>query len=296
MTPPVHEPVMVDEVVRLLLEAGADLVVDATVGAGGHSAAFLAARGETARVVGLDRDGAMIERARERLEPFGDRATLVNRSFAEIEAVLDELGIDVVDGAVFDLGASSVHFDEAGRGFSFLAPGPLDMRYDREAGETAEEIVNGATEERLADLLHEYGDERHARRVARAIVAARPVKDTLRLADVVAGAVGRSGKIHPATRTFQALRVAVNREFEHVERGLPGAVRRLRPGGRVVAIGFHSGEDGLVKRLFREEAAAGRVNLLAKKPLRPTAEEVRRNPRARSARLRACERTEGGRE
>lgn len=296
MTGAVHEPVMVAEVVRLLLEAGADLVVDATLGAGGHSAAFLAARGETARVVGLDRDGEMVLRARERLKPFGERATLVNRSFAEIETVLDELGLPEIDGAVFDLGASSVHFDEAGRGFSFLAPGPLDMRYDRDGGETAEDIVNGATETELADILHEYGDERRARRVARAIVAARPVKDTLRLADVVAGAVGRSGRIHPATRTFQALRVAVNRELEHVDRGIPGAVRRLRTGGRVVAISFHSGEDGRVKRLFREEAAAGRVNLLAKKPLRPTPAEVRANPRARSARLRACERVEGGNE
>ena len=290
---PVHDPVLAGYVVRIFADGGVRFLLDATVGAGGHSAAFLESGGGETRVLGLDRDPEMLETARARLAPFGDRAVLANRSFADLESVLDDLGEPTVDGALFDLGASSVHFDRPERGFSFLAPGPLDMRFDRTRGETAEDIVNRLPEEKLAEILRDYGDEHQARRVARAIVRARPMKDTLRLADTVAGAVSSGGRIHPATRTFQALRIAVNRELDQVEKGIPAAVRRLRPGGRLVVISFHSGEDRLVKRLFREEERAGRVALLEKKPVRPERDEIHRNARARSARLRACERKTG---
>lgn len=290
---PVHAPVMVKETTDLFVGGGVELLLDATVGAGGHSAAFLAASGPNARVVGLDRDPEMAEIARERLAPFGERARVVARSFADLEAVLDDLGIDRVDGVLFDLGASSVHFDRADRGFSFLSPGPLDMRFDRTSGETAADLVNRLPEAELASILREHGDEPRAKAIARAIVAARPIRDTLRLAETVERAVGGArGRAHPATRTFQALRIRVNREHEAIESATPAAIRRLRPGGRLAAITFHSGEDRLVKRLLREAERAGLVRPLAKKPIEPSAAETAENPRARSARLRAAERTD----
>ncbi len=293
-----HRPVMPGEVVRILVEGGVDLLLDATVGAGGHAERFLSARGESGRVVGLDRDPSMIERARERLARFGHRVHLAARSYAELDGVLDGLGIDRIDGALFDLGASSVHFDDPARGFSFAAPGPLDMRYDPREGPTAAEIVNRTPEGELADLLFHLGGETRSRAVARAIVRERPIRDTLRLAEIVAGAVGGArGRIHPATRTFMALRIAVNREHEHLDRGLAAALARLRPGGRLVVLSFHSGEDGRVKRFLREAARRGEARLLTPKPLRPGSGEARENRRARSARLRAAERTAGeGRE
>ncbi len=287
----IHRPVMYREVVSFLVDGEIDLLLDATVGAGGHSEAFLKERGERARVVGLDRDPEMAERARTRLSPFGDRVTILARSCADLEDALDSQQLDTVDGVLFDLGANSLHFDEPGRGFSFLSPGPLDMRYDRSEGETAADLVNNQSEERLAELIQDLGEEHRARRIARAIVKERPIRDTLRLADVVERAIGRRGRTHPATRTFQALRLAVNSELAHVARGIEAAFRRLRPGGRLIVISFHSGEDRLVKRLIRDEVGQGRGQLLTKKPLRPAADETRANKRARSAMLRACEKT-----
>ena len=290
----IHRPVMHREVVKFLVDGEIDLLLDATVGAGGHSEAFLQARGETARVVGLDRDPEMAERAAERLSPFGDRVRILARSFAELSDALDGLGLDQVGGALFDLGANSRHFDEGGRGFSFLSPGPLDMRYDRSGGSTAADILNDASEEELARLIEELGEEHRARRIARAIVSERPIRDTLRLAEVVERALGGRGRAHPATRTFQALRLATNAELEHVAQGIPAAFRRLMPGGRLIVISFHSGEDRLVKRLIRDEVGQGHGQLLTKKPLRPAADETRANKRARSAMLRACEKTREG--
>ncbi|MEN8148831.1 MAG: 16S rRNA (cytosine(1402)-N(4))-methyltransferase RsmH [Planctomycetota bacterium] len=286
---PVHLPVMEREVVRILSSDEVEVFLDATVGAGGHARALLESAGPRARLVGLDRDPDLLATARERLAGFGDRVRLAHRSFAEIEDVLEELGEPAICGALFDLGANSHHFDRPERGFSFLTPGPLDMRFDTTGGETAEDLVNGRSEEELAQLIHDLGDERRARRIARAIVSERPFRDTVRLAEVVRAATGGGGRTHPATRTFQALRIAVNRELDHVERGIPAAVRRLREGGRLVVISFHSGEDRLVKRLLKEEQRAGRVHPLTRKPLLPTADEIRRNPRARSARIRAVQ-------
>ena len=287
---PIHRPVMAREVVRILVAGEVDLLLDATVGAGGHSASFLAERGDSARVIGLDRDPEMLTRARERLAEYGDRVRLVARSFAEVGGVLDELGEATIDGALFDLGANSLHFDAPDRGFSLQSPGPLDMRFDRRGGETAADIVNGASEEELARIFSELGDEPNARRIASAIVAERPIRDTLRLAEIVDRATPVRGRTHPATRVFQSLRMQTNAELAHVANGLPAAFGRLRAGGRLVALTFHSGEDRLVKGLLRDEVRAGRAVLLTKKPIRPDAEEVRSNRRARSVKLRAAER------
>jgi len=290
----IHRPVMLREVVKILVEGKVNDLLDCTVGAGGHAEGFLEARGEPARVIGLDRDPEMAERARERLASFGDRATILATSFADLDGALDGLGIDRVDGALFDLGANSHHFDEGGRGFSFLSPGPLDMRYDRTGGVTAADLVNDLSEAKLAELIEEYGDEHRARRIARALVSERPIRDTLRLAEVIERALGGRGRAHPATRTFQALRLATNTELEHVSLGIPAAFRRLSPGGRLIVLSFHSGEDRLVKRLMRDEVDKGHGQLLSKKPLRPAADEARSNRRARSAMLRACEKTREG--
>jgi len=279
-----HEPVMVDEVVRLL--GGRGTVVDMTVGAGGHAQALL--ESGVARVVGLDRDPEAIRIAAARLARFGDRFAAVRTRFSDMPAV------NRVDGVLYDLGVSAMQLERSERGFSYRQDGPLDMRMGgrgEEGTESAMEFVNSGTEEELARVLFDYGEERRARRVAAAIARARarsPIRTTDELARVVAGAVGRRrGGPHPARRTFQALRIAVNRELEELAASLPRAVGLLTPGGRVVAIAYHSLEDRIVKRFFVDEP---RLMVLTKKPLRPSPEEVARNPRARSAKLRAAER------
>ena len=278
-----HEPVMVEEVVRLL--GGRGTVVDMTVGAGGHAQALL--ESGVARVVGLDRDPEAIRIATARLARFGDRFSAVLTRFSDMPAV------NRVDGVLYDLGVSAMQLERSERGFSYRQDGPLDMRMGgrgEEGTESAMELVNSGTEEELARVLFDYGEERRARRVAAAIARARarsPIRTTDELARVVAGAVGRRrGGPHPARRTFQALRIAVNRELEELADSLPRAVGLLTPGGRVVAIAYHSLEDRIVKRFFVDEP---RLMVLTKKPLRPSPEEVARNPRARSARLRAAE-------
>ena len=276
-----HEPVMVDEVLRFLGQA--TTVMDMTLGAGGHAEALLASGVE--RVIGLDRDPEAIALATARLARFGERFAAVQTRFSDVPAE------NRVDGVLYDLGVSSMQLDRPERGFSYRSDGPLDMRMGPD-GERAMDIVNTAPEEELARIVFEYGEERRSRRVAAAIVRARsrsPIETTAELAGVVASALGaRRGGPHPARRTFQALRIAVNRELEELTASLPRAVDILAPGGRVVVIAYHSLEDRIVKRFVN---AAPDLEILTKKPLRPSAAEAARNPRARSAKLRAAERS-----
>jgi 16S rRNA (cytosine1402-N4)-methyltransferase len=276
-----HEPVMVTEVLAFL--GSADAVVDMTLGAGGHAEALLEAG--VGRVVGIDRDPAAIELATGRLARFGERFRAVHRRFSEVEEA-DVQG--PVAGVLFDLGASSMQLDRGERGFGFRVDGPLDMRMDPTEGPSAADLVNTLPEAELADLIFRFGEEHRSRRIARAVVRARPIETTDRLTHVVVGAVGRRpGGPHPARRTFQALRIAVNRELEELAASLPRAVELLAPGGRVVVLSYHSLEDRIAKQAFNDEQ---RVRKLTKKPMTPSEEERGRNPRARSAKLRAAER------
>jgi 16S rRNA (cytosine1402-N4)-methyltransferase len=276
---------MVQEVVGFLRDRG--VVIDMTVGAGGHAVALLEAGVE--RVVGVDRDPAALDRASRRLAEFKDRFSTRRSSFSEVPKILPR-GISEVDGVLYDLGVSSMQLEEAERGFGYRVAGPLDMRMDPDERESAKDLVNRASEEELLRLLRGFGEERYAGRIARAIVRARarrPIETTDELARVVAGAVGRRrGHPHPARRTFQALRIAVNRELEELAASLPRAASVLAPGGRIVVIAYHSLEDRIVKRFLSGEAS---LAVLTRKPLRPSTVEVDRNPRARSARLRAAE-------
>jgi 16S rRNA (cytosine1402-N4)-methyltransferase len=270
---------MVAEVLRLL--GGNGTVMDLTLGAGGHAEALL--ESGVGRVVGIDRDPEAIALASERLARFGERFRAVQTRFSSVPAE------NRVDGVLLDLGVSSLQLDRPERGFSYRNPGPLDMRMGPE-GETAMDLVNSASEEELARIVFEYGEERRSRRVAAAIVRARsraPIETTEELARVVAGALGaRRGGPHPARRTFQALRIAVNRELEELSATLPRAAELLAPGGRLVAISYHSLEDRIVKRFLLDRDD---LEILTKKPLVPSARERERNPRARSAKLRAAE-------
>ncbi|HKA85892.1 MAG TPA: 16S rRNA (cytosine(1402)-N(4))-methyltransferase RsmH, partial [Acidimicrobiales bacterium] len=282
------------------------VVVDATVGGGGHAEALLDAHPHLS-VVGLDQDPEAIDAATERLRRFGRRATVRHSRFDELRAVLGELGHGSACGALFDLGVSSPQFDRPERGFSYRAPGPLDMRMDPGRPVSAADLVNGAPESELVRLLHAYSDERFARRIAAAIVAARPITSTEQLADVVRDAVpapARRRGGHPARRTFQAIRIAVNDELAILPASLDDAIDLLVPGGRCVALAYHSGEDRIVKERFRRAATGGwtgpshlptppdvrpTVRLLRRGAWRPPADEVEANPRAEAARLRAVE-------
>jgi 16S rRNA (cytosine1402-N4)-methyltransferase len=291
---------MAGEILALLRGEEGGLLLDGTVGLGGHAAAWLGAS-QGGRVLGIDRDGEMAARAEERLRPWTGRFRVVKGTFAEARRILREEEGRLADAGLLDLGANSAQFDDPARGFSFSG-GPLDGRFDRAEGEGMAALLARIPEEELSEALFVLGGERNARRIARAVVAERrraPIRDAGRLADVVARASGgrRAGRsrIHPATRTFQALRMLVNDEMDHLERGLPEMVGCIRPGGRLAVLSFHSGEDGRVKRFFREGAREGRLRLLTRKPARPAEEEVRRNPRSRSARLRAVEVLDDGR-
>jgi 16S rRNA (cytosine1402-N4)-methyltransferase len=292
---PEHVPVMRAEVVAALAPARGGLFVDGTVGLGGHAAALLEAG--ASRVLGIDRDTDALAIARDRLAPWGDRVELVHADYRELPAILDGRAIDRVDGILADLGVSSLQLEAAGRGFSFQRDEPLDMRMDRSAGPTVADLVAALPEQELADVIFRFGEERYSRRIARAIVEMRerePVATTGELAALVRRAVPRRGysPIHPATRTFQALRIRVNGELDGLDRFLDDACRRLAPGGRVAVIAFHSLEDRIVKHTLRRLAAdeTMALRLLTKKPLRPTEAEVAANPRSRSAHLRAAER------
>jgi 16S rRNA (cytosine1402-N4)-methyltransferase len=290
----VHEPVLTAEALTFLAPERGGLYVDCTVGLGGHTRALLEA-GAT-RVIGLDRDRDALEVAAADLAAFGDRAELVHADYRSLAEVLAARGIEAIDGALADLGVSSLQIDAEGRGFSFRRDEPLDMRMDRTAGATAADVVNAMPEGELADMIFRFGEERHSRRIARAIVEARrrgPIATTGQLAATVRRAVPTHGwqRIDPATRTFQALRIWVNRELEGLEEFLRDVVTRLRGGSRVVVISFHSLEDRIVKHTFRAlERAEAIVKVLTKRPVVPGEAELARNPRARSAKLRAAER------
>ena len=293
--PTTHIPVMPREVLELLNVRRGGVYIDATVGLGGHAAAILEASAPNGRLLGLDADPQALAAARRRLEPFGDRCRLERAWLDHAAAAAARHGFSAVDGVLCDLGVSSLQLDDPRRGFSFQQDGPLDMRLGPDAERSAAEIVNQYDEAELADVIYQLGEERRSRRIARAIVERRPIRTTGQLAEIVQSAVGRGAgrrgrRLHPATHVFRALRLEANRELERLGAFLETARGMLALGGRLAAIAFHSLEDRIVKRFIREASAAGGgLRSLSKKPLRPRAEEVERNPRARSARLRAAE-------
>jgi len=302
---------MPSEVLEYLAPCPGGIYLDGTVGAGGHARLVLEASGAGSRLVGLDRDRSALAAAAKNLGDFGEQVILRHSPFSQFEQVLDELGIDRLDGMLLDLGVSSHQIDTPERGFSFRFEGPLDMRMDRETGETAAEVLAQLSTEELTDIFRTYGEERFARRIARRIVSIRddaPLSTTAQLAELVAAVVPASRdsrRIHPATRVFQALRIYVNGELDQVAEGVTRGIERLRPGGRLVVISFHSLEDRIVKRAFKKAAQGcicppklpicqcGRVpaaKILTRKARRPGEEETELNARARSAVLRAIER------
>ncbi|MDH7489768.1 MAG: 16S rRNA (cytosine(1402)-N(4))-methyltransferase RsmH [Anaerolineae bacterium] len=305
MDQPAHTPVLLNEVVEALAIRPFGWYVDCTVGLGGHSQAILEASQPDGRLLGLDADARSLELARQRLAAFGNRAVLVHANFRDLERVARDHGVDTANGIVMDLGLSSWQLADSARGFSFHDIGGLDMRFDPSEGASAADLVNTLPEDELAALIWRYGEEPKARPIARAIVRARPIATAGQLAEVIARAVRKRSRIHPATRTFQALRIAVNRELESLEAALPQAVRLLAPGGRLAVISFHSLEDRIVKTFFRNESRdcvctpgipqcicghCATLRMVTKKPVAPSPREVSANPRARSAKLRVAER------
>jgi 16S rRNA (cytosine1402-N4)-methyltransferase len=304
-----HTPVLLREVVEQLQPRRGGLYVDGTVGGGEHAAGLLRASSPDGQLIGLDWDDEAIQQARERLGEFKGRVRLVRTNFAELERVLMSLDVAAVDGVLFDLGVSARQFDEPTRGFSFMRPGPLDMRMDRQRPTTARDILLTAPEPELARIFFEYGEERRARAIARGVIRERErggqFATTTDLAQLVGRVLGpKRGKTHPATRVFQALRIAVNHELESLPTGLMAAVRALRSGGRLVVISFHSLEDRIVKTFFREQSAGcicptglpvcrcGRrkvLRVVTRRPVVPSTEETAANPRSRSAKLRVAE-------
>lgn len=305
-----HVPVMLAEAIEGLNLVAGSVVADLTLGGAGHAEAILAGLGPDGVLIGIDRDPLAIERARIRLSGFDCKSVILRQAnFSEIKAVAAELGVYELDAVLVDLGVSSYQLETPERGFSFRLDGPLDMRMDPGAALTAEHIVNGYEEREIAEILYRYGEERAARRIARAIVAergARRIDRTLQLAEIIAKAKnGGRGRIHPATKSFMALRMAVNDELGSLAEGLEGSLELLRPGGRMAVISFHSLEDRMVKKVFREhrgrsvslhgggarwEGRHPRVELIVRKPIEAGRDELRENPRARSAKLRIVER------
>ncbi len=301
-----HVPVLYQSVLEHLSVKPGDLYLDGTVGAGGHAAGILERSAPDGRLLGLDRDPAALKVAGSRLAAHSGRVTLLHASFDRMEELAPTCGFGHVDGVLLDLGISTLQLDDPARGFAFQQDGPLDMRMDPAAEVTAAVLVNEFPAEELADILYRYGEEPDSRRIARAIVAARPLRSTGALASVVRGAVRKRKRgIDPATRTFQALRIAVNRELEALADALPQAVRLLKPGGRLVVISFHSLEDRIVKQFVRREAQdcwcppqvpvcqcghRATLSAITRKPVRASAAEIAANPRSRSARLRAAQR------
>ncbi|MBZ5596924.1 MAG: 16S rRNA (cytosine(1402)-N(4))-methyltransferase RsmH [Acidobacteriia bacterium] len=291
-----HVPVLLKEAIDFLAIRRGGTYIDATVGLGGHSYEIARRLGAPGHLIGLDKDPAALNVARARLavgeqQTDWPEVTLLHRSFAEIA---NDQRPATIDGLLADLGVSSLQFGDPARGFSFQAEGPLDMRMNPQAELTAEQVVNQADEVTLANLIYEFGEERRSRRIARAIVRSRPIRTTAQLADVISAAARPMNqaerRIHPATRTFQALRIFVNRELDDLRVLLEAAPQLLKPGGRLVIISFHSLEDRIVKDAFRDGVKQGHYRLLTKKPVTATDEEVDRNPRSRSAKLRAAER------
>ncbi|SEG54736.1 16S rRNA (cytosine1402-N4)-methyltransferase [Bryocella elongata] len=295
MATPQHVPVLLAESLDLLNLRPGGVVVDATLGLGGHSSEILRRLGPTGKLIAFDRDPQAMARAQERLAgvvaELGSEAPVIEympRAFSEIAEVIAPGSLD---GLLADFGVSSMQLDEAQRGFSFRADGPLDMRMDARSELTAQQVVNQADEEDLANLIYEFGEERRSRRIARAIVRARPIATTAELAKVISAAAPsmKGDKIHPATRTFQAIRIRVNDELGEIQSLLKSAGSLLKPGGRVALISFHSLEDRLVKDAFKEAARTGELDVLTKKPVIAGEEEERMNPRSRSAKLRVAE-------
>ena len=302
----IHIPVLFQAVLDGLQIRPGGRYIDATVGGGGHAAGILAASSPNGRLLGLDRDPAAVEAASAQLVSYTERVVLVHSSFTRLAEIAHTCDFVPADGILLDLGFSSLQLADPARGFAFMSEGPLDMRFDPKAcGPTAADLVNELSAEELVTILYQYGEERQARRIAEAIVAASPIHTTRELAAVVEQATGRRGRIHPATRTFQALRIAVNDELAALEAVLPQAVEVLAPGGRLAVISFHSLEDRLVKRFLRRESRdclcppespvctcdhRATLRVITRKPVRPTADEIAANPRSRSARLRVAER------
>jgi 16S rRNA (cytosine1402-N4)-methyltransferase len=287
----VHRPVLLKEALEFLNVRPDGIYIDATLGAGGHAEQILKVLQQgQGKLLGIDCDPAALAGARERLRAFGEKLIVQEGNFAEIDALHRASGLPPADGLLADLGLSSLQLEDASRGFSFSLPGPLDMRMDPTREKTAEVMVNRSSERDLANLVFELGEERHSRRIARAIVKARPIRSTTELAQVVTRAIpSRAGlhQIHPATRTFLALRLAVNQELENLEAFLARALDVLAPRGRLVVLSFHSLEDRRVKRAFQAWQREGKVQILTRKVVRPSQEEMRANPRSRSAKLRA---------
>jgi len=305
-----HRPVLYHEIIHALRPQRGGRFVDCTVGAGGHAQGILRESSPDGLLLGLDVDPAALDLAAERLAEFGQRAYLVRGSYSSLRDQITALGWKDVDGIVMDLGVSSMQLDTPERGFSFQIDAPLDMRFDPDSSPSAADLVNRLPEAELAEIIYKLSDEKRARQVARAIVINRPLTTTGQLATIIANTTrgGRPG-FHPATRTFQALRIAVNRELETLERALPAAVAALAPGGRLAMIAFHSIEDRIVKHYFRQESQdclcpprqpvctcghKATIRVLTQKPIRPQPEEVDQNPRARSARLRIAEKLAPG--
>lgn len=287
-----HVPVLLNETIGALGLGPGENVVDCTVGAGGHAAALLERNAPDGKLLGFDLDEAALETARRNLVRYGSRAMLVRESYKNVRRVLQTLSFGPIQAALLDLGYSSIEIDDPARGFSFRFDGPLDMRYDEKQDVSAASIVNGWNEDDIARIIAEYGEERFARRIAQAIVRTRrreKIMGTLQLVDVIANAVPaayRRGRLHFATRTFQALRIATNDELGNLKAVLPELLAALAPGGRLAVISFHSLEDRIVKRFFQEEERKGTVAVKTKRPLIAGDEEVAVNPRARSAKLR----------
>lgn len=293
-----HQPVLCREVIDLLAVPAGGCAIDATIGLGGHAALLLSELGPDGLLIGMDADEGNLELARENLGPSA-KVRLFHGHFENIEEVLKDVGITTVDTVLADLGISSNQLDDPARGFSFSTDGPLDMRMDRQLPTTAADLVNKLSQTELADLIYHNAQERGSRRIARAICMARHdqrITTTTQLADIICKALKQNpdshrSKIHPATRSFMALRIAVNRELEALEQFVQALPRILKPGGRAGVISFHSLEDGLCKRAFRKMKTEGCVNIITKRPITPTAQERRENPRSRSAKLRVVERT-----
>ena len=298
----VHTPVLVEEICLWLNPTPGGIYVDCTVGAGGTSLNILKKAGKNAFILGLDRDPEALVYAKKILKPYESSVKLINGNYSHIKQYVEQAGFKKVDGIVFDLGVSSMQLDQPGRGFSFSCDGPLDMRLDQTQGQTAEDLVNRLSEKELADLIFSLGEERFSRRIAHAIVQARKtlaLRTTQALVAVIEQAVPfsyKKGRIHCATRTFQALRIRVNQELDLLEPALREGVSLLKEGGRMCVVAFHSLEDRIVKRTFRSltERAFPQISLLTKKPIKAGEEEVRQNPRARSAKLRVVQRQAEG--
>jgi len=303
MTAP-HLPVLYKEIIHALQPKATGRYVDGTLGAGGHTAGILEASAPDGQVLAFDLDPQAIEIACARLSPFGERVHIIQASYVEMAEQAASLGWDKVDGIVLDLGVSSMQLDTPERGFSFLQDGPLDMRFTPHASLSAADLVNSLPESELAEIIFRYGEERLSRRIARVIVQHRPFSTTRQLADLILKALGKKERIHPATRTFQALRIAVNGELDSVESVLPTAIKLLHPGGRLAVISFHSLEDRIVKEIFRRESTdclcpprqpvctcghKAIIKEINRKPLEAGETEIQENPRARSAKLRVAE-------